>query len=323
MISIIVPVFNTEKYLTEAIQSVISQSYTDWELILIDDGSTDSSPDICERFSSEYENIKVLHKPNGGLSSARNKGLEIATGDFIFFLDSDDILPPRALQILIERRQLSKADIICGEMRPFSDTIPSLPDTSSFSETFTPHEAVETILYQKKMDNSAWGKLYVANLWKNTRFREGTYYEDIDIFYEVFFKANIIERIKDVVYLYRQHSASYIHTFNLRRKDMLSVTQRLVEYMEKNTPSMLPAARSRQLSANFNMYALISRYYSKLAPDTIEEANELKNNCWKKIKELRKESLFNPKVRLKNKAGILISYLGGKNLLAFLSKFFY
>ena len=99
-ISIIIPVYNVEKYLRECLDSILAQSYKDFEIILADDGSTDSSGNICDEYSMKYENIKVLHKNNNGLSSARNAGLDIAQGEYILFIDSDDVVSPVIWKLL-------------------------------------------------------------------------------------------------------------------------------------------------------------------------------------------------------------------------------
>ena len=110
--SIILPVYNVETYLERCIQSVLGQSFRDYELILVDDGSRDASPEICETYASKYEQIRVIHKPNGGLASARNAGLEIASGEYIWWVDSDDYIEPGALEILYESSRGTEPDIV-------------------------------------------------------------------------------------------------------------------------------------------------------------------------------------------------------------------
>lgn len=325
MISIITPVFNAESFLKEAIESVCSQSYTDWELILVDDGSTDSSGKLCDQAVEKNEKIKVVHKENGGLSSARNAGIDIATGEYITFLDADDLLNTDALQTFMNHQIDTEADIICGKTIKFKDKSSlNIPNVSySNAKIYSSKDAIKTTLYQKNIDNSASNKLYSSKLWKNLRFREDTYYEDLDIFYQVFLKANKIANISEVVYLYRQHDSSYIHTFNLARKDMLSVTSRMTDYFDCHFPELSPAAHSRQLSANFNMFLQLAANNKRIESGEKEEADRIANQTWKKIKELRKECLKDPDVRFKNKVGILAGYLGGKKFLEVLGRLFY
>lgn len=325
MISVIVPVYNAEDYLEEAILSVFSQTYKDWELILVDDGSTDSSPALCDKAVKQSSKVKVTHKPNGGLSSARNAGMEIATGEYFLFLDADDILPANTLQLLKAVAQGYEADIVCGDMMRFCGKTPTTHDihpsdkNSYYIKTFSPEEAISDILYQKTIENSVSAKLYKRYLWEETRFRENTWYEDLDVFYRVFEKASKIVWIDVPVYFYRQHPGSYLHNFNLRRSDVLKVTERLIIYIGEYHAKLLPAARSRQLSANFNILGLIA---ANGMTNTSESA-PIADECWLKIKELRGESLRNPNVRLKNKIGIIVSYLFGRKGVEVLSKFVY
>lgn len=112
MVSCIIPVYNTEKYLPRCIESVLAQTFVDWEMLLIDDGSTDASGSICDEYAAKDERIRVFHKENGGISSARNLGLNYAQGEWIFFVDSDDSLPKTSLESLLSRS--SDANIIAG-----------------------------------------------------------------------------------------------------------------------------------------------------------------------------------------------------------------
>lgn len=187
MVSVIIPVYNAEKYLEQAIDSVLSQTYTDWELILVDDGSTDSSGNICDEACSKDSRITVYHISNGGLSCARNLGLDNAAGDFIFFLDADDILPSIAIETFLLFSK--ECDIVSSPLKHFKDSKISpdkCVDSSLRNYTLSSIEALENILYQKNIDNSACGKLFSSNIWKGMCFRVGTGYEDLDIISSLF-----------------------------------------------------------------------------------------------------------------------------------------
>lgn len=324
MVSVIIPVYNAEKYLEQAIDSVLSQTYTDWELILVDDGSTDSSGNICDEACSKDSRITVYHISNGGLSCARNLGLDNAAGDFIFFLDADDILPSIAIETFLLFSK--ECDIVSSPLKHFKDSKIS-PDkcvaSSLRNYTLSSIEALENILYQKNIDNSACGKLYYSNIWKGMRFRVGTGYEDLDIISSLFLKANRVAILETPLYYYRQHPESYVHTFSLKRADVLDVTQRLTDYIADRCPQLLPAARSRQLSANFNILGLIAANRKFIIGEDRGKADKIADSCWNKIKELRGESLRNPSVRLKNKIGIILSYIGGRPFFQTVSKHFY
>lgn len=338
MVSVIVPVYNAEKYLYQAIDSVLSQTYSEWELILVDDGSTDSSGKLCEMYARKSSKVKVIHKTNGGLSSARNAGIKRARGNYILFLDADDILASPALELLLSCVSKKGCDIVCGKIKDFISSlklyssrdymIPSLAmehigKGHDITKTFLPEKALENILYQKNLNNSVCGKLFSSNLFENLRFREDTGYEDLDIISPLLLKANKVAVIDLPLYHYRQHPESYVHTFSLKRADVLDVTQRLSEFIKDNCPELLPAARSRQLSANFNVLGLIAANRNKIIEEEKDKAKETAYRCWNKIKELRVESLRNPSVRLKNKLGILASYIGGRPFVETLSKIIY
>lgn len=334
LISIITPVYNTEKYLRQCVDSVLAQTYSNWELILVDDGSTDASSHICDLATRSTSKIKTIHQKNGGQSSARNRGLTRARGEYVTFLDSDDLLHPRFLELMSRQAFITKAPVVACKIKEFSYDLKPYSffaiDMPSDKYTDNPksilyhsEEATALALYQKKINLSACGKLYKSSLWKEEIFREGTGYEDLDILPLILLKSHITASYPLSLYFYRQHEESYVHRFSMKRTDVLKVTERLVNHMASHHPKLLPAALDRQLSANFNILGLIEANKRHLSNSNMEEARNICNDCWKKIKELRWRSLANAKVRFKNKTGILASYLGGRKLISFLSKIIY
>lgn len=332
MISIILPVHNCEDYLQEAIDSVFSQTYQDWELILVDDGSTDASGKICEKAARKSSRVKIIHKKNGGISSARNAGLDSMRGNYVAFLDADDILHPLFLEIMSKGAEEYGCDIMCGGMRNFTgygskillnahlDVVSSR--RKHFFRLLSPVKALKNILYQKKIDCSVCGKLFSSTLWEGLRFREGTRYEDLDIIYQVVLKSTLVGRSFKPLYFYRQHASSFIHTFSLERGDVIDVTERMTHFMDINHPEFSKASRSRHLSANFNILTLLAA--NRPTIETMEEeerekATAMGHSCWATIKKLRGKMLLNPRVRIKNKIAILVSYIGGRKLLERLS----
>lgn len=124
LVSIVVPVYNTEKYLRRCVDSILAQSYKNIEIILVDDGSNDGSPAICDGYQSEYPNVKVIHKKNGGLSDTRNVGMRSASGEYIAFVDSDDCVDSRMIEVCVEATRKTAADIVGFQWQNFSDEIP-------------------------------------------------------------------------------------------------------------------------------------------------------------------------------------------------------
>ena len=181
MVSVIIPIYNVEKYLKKCIESVINQTFSDLEIILVNDGSTDNCKEICEDYKSKDNRIKFIHKSNGGLSSARNAGIQVATGDYYTFIDSDDYIMSDMIEQLVYMAQLTDADIsLCcktNQENGFEEGI------NKKIEIFTKEEALKCILTEKKILTSAWGKLYKRKLFNEVRYPDGKIYEDLGTTY--------------------------------------------------------------------------------------------------------------------------------------------
>ncbi len=222
MISVIIPVYNVEQYLYDCLISVIDQSYFDIEIILVDDGSTDNSGEICNIFASRDERIKVIHKENGGLSSARNAGLDIARGKFIIFVDSDDYLNRDMIEKLYGALELSKAEIACCDYTTlkFNDEI------SDNIEVLKQRDAISRLFDDDGFKCFAWNKIYKRSLFSNIRYPEGKLFEDITTTYQLFKKVNKIVYIKEKLYYYRQRENSITKTnFNKRNRDLIDAIE--------------------------------------------------------------------------------------------------
>lgn len=188
LISIIIPVYNVQDYLDECIKSIINQTYKHLEIILVDDGSPDKCPEICDIWEKKDGRIKVIHKSNGGLSSARNAGLEIAHGEYISFVDSDDFLPNNAIEILYSRIcQDNKIGIVSGQIYRYKDN-----SVSIFNKSWeiTEEECLSTQDFFLKTMNmtishTVWNKLYRKDLLSDIRFRNGRNNEDTLFMYDL------------------------------------------------------------------------------------------------------------------------------------------
>lgn len=299
VVSVIMPVYNVERYLRAAIDSVLAQTYPHWELILVDDGSTDSSPEICDEYAANPQ-ITVYHTANGGLSAARNYGLRHSTAPWVLFVDSDDMIHPQCLAALMEVQKHSQCDIVSATAQ--EDTEPHFRRIGvPTMRVHTWEKAVELTLYQRcGMLNSMCSKLFARRLFEQEQFTEGILYEDLDIFYRMYDKVERVATTRARLYFYRMRAGSIIHTWNEHRADVLTVMAKMEAYMAKRHPQLLKAARDRRLSANFNIFLLA----------TANGQKEIADRCWKVICALRGASLFNPKVRFKNHVGCLVSYLG-------------
>ena len=184
LISIIIPFYNREKALTKCIQSALDQEDVSTEIILIDDGSTDNSSQICDDFSSHYSNVKVIHQTNHGLSHARNVGLNNSSGDYIFFLDSDDCLITNTLSLLKNQLETVEADYVIGNFEQVNDsnesissnTIPKSIKNQLLNQEAFWHYAENSKLYFLFV--TVWGKLFKRKIWDSIRFPAVRYAED-------------------------------------------------------------------------------------------------------------------------------------------------
>lgn len=306
VISVIVPLYNVEMYISACLDSILSQSYRNIEVIVVNDGSTDFSLQIAETYSEKDDRVKVYSFENAGLAEARNRGLAVATGEYLTFVDSDDMLLPDALETMVKNIREENADLIEGEIIRGTIHSETVKVKKYKKISYTPEKAIEDVLYQKRLLPSAWGKLYKKELFDNLSFEKGILYEDLNLFYKIFERCHKIVWIDFPVYFYRITEGSILNTWRKERLDVLKVTENLENYISEKYPSLLFSAQDRRLSANFNMLALCS----------IHKEKESADRCWEHIKKNRISSLKNPKVRMKNKAGVLLSYLG-KPILKF------
>ena len=222
LISVIIPVYNVEEYLPRCVDSILAQTYQNMEIILVDDGSPDNCPAICDRYARKDSRIVALHKTNGGPSSARNMGLDHAHGKFISFVDSDDYVSPLFLERLYQRISSDKTDIAVCEFQEVGD--PALFSTSKGAIPFEGVIDAETFMRWELSGCYmfciiACNKLYRAELWEQLRYPLGKYSEDNFAFNEY---IQIIQRVsvmKEPLYYYLQRSNSLIHDYGVKNLD--------------------------------------------------------------------------------------------------------
>lgn len=261
-VSVIVPVYNAAPFLGECVGSLLRQTFSPLEIILVDDGSADGSGDICDSFASAHESIRVIHKPNGGMSDARNAGLDVALGRYIVFVDADDAAMPEMVSTLHGICEGEGVPLACCGSREVlevsaDDLARGVNGTATGVSLMPASEAVEDMLYQCGVNNSVWSKMFSRSLWKARRFRKGIGYEDLDVIYRVMLDAGRVAATDTCLYLYRQHRGSYIHRFQARRADVLDVTDRMLQWIAANAPELTEAARCRRMSAHINILGLM------------------------------------------------------------------
>ena len=229
LVSIIVPVYNVEEYLNKCISSIICQTYSKLEIVLVDDGSKDRSGELCDIWAEKDKRIKVIHKANGGLSSARNAGLEMINGKYVMFVDSDDVLSENIVQLLYNVIENTGSDVaICDVVHIFQgeEYVFEEDDATIILES---KDAIKEMWYQKSFLPSAWGKLYNARIFKDIRFTENRLFEDIDIMHEIFWQANKVAYTKTKLYGYVHREKSITNqVFSKRDADILIIADKIL-----------------------------------------------------------------------------------------------
>lgn len=203
LVSIIVPVYKVEKFIHRCIDSILRQTYSNIEIILVDDGSPDLCHQICDKYASIDPRVKVIHKKNGGLSDARNHALDIMKGEYVTFVDSDDYIADNMIELFMKSIFLHKCPLVaCGAN--IIDAKQNIYDTRSInkSQLFTGIEITKQIIKDKFPHNFAWGKLYKSTLFNDIRFPEDRYYEDIGTIYKLTAKCKNIYCLSDNLYFY-------------------------------------------------------------------------------------------------------------------------
>ena len=293
-VSIIVTAYNAETFVSGCLNNLMRMTYRDLEIILIDDGSTDSTGAIADSYSAP---VRIIHQHNRGVSAARNAGIRAAKGDFILFCDIDDEYHHEAVEKMMELVG-EEVDIVAGQLafKPFKAEPLKCKDLAVSGLQM----AVNT-LYQKPLyNNSVCGKLFRRSLFdKIEHFREGLRYEDLEISMRLFVQARKAVILDAPVYYYRQHGSSFMHKWSDQRLDALKVTESLLKEAAKYGPEMEKAALSRRFSAAFNMYLLARR----------NGRRDIASFCKSILRNGRRQALTDPNVRLKNKLGALLTWL--------------
>ena len=288
----------------------MKQSYTQLEILVVDDGSTDSSGAIADEWASRDPRIKVTHQANRGLSAARNTALDQAQGQFITCIDSDDFVHPLYVEKLYRALIDTHSDIAVGDFLLVSDngphSFPHLPEHSQY-KLYNQAQAITAIFYQKKITHSAWGRLYRKEIFDDIRYPVNKVYEDIAVIYPILLKVKRVVTISEKLYYYMQRPNSILGNFTIRHIDILDFLDDLEKRIEKENPQFLPSIRSRMLSAHFNILLKCAAEGNKFQPQM--------QQSWQCIKKLRCKCLFDHNIRFKNLTGIILSYLGQRVFL--------
>ena len=273
LISIIVPVYNVEQYLEKCVDSIINQKYKNLEIILVDDGATDSSGKLCDELAKIDNRIKVYHKENGGLSDARNYGVERATGDYIGFVDSDDYIDSEMYEELYEAIKKENVDVVeCNLKIIYPDRV-ELFTEQKYYNVYTKQEYLEEYLKIEKIFGSACVRLIKSDIAKKLKFPVGKLYEDTYYAYDLIEKVDRYVIMNNPYYNYLMRENSITNTkFNPRIFDLIEIVEKFRKTTYENYPGLKEAADCRKMYAYFSVLNSIlleenyrdNEYYSEI-----------------------------------------------------------
>lgn len=269
-VSIIVPIYNVEKYIHKCIDSILSQTFTDFELILVDDGSPDKCGEICEQYALKDNRIKVVHKENGGLSDARNAGIDVASGKYIYFIDSDDWISPNSIISLLNFAEDNQCEIVQGGFY-YAYENQMLYSNGKIKENSEPfcidrEEAMMELIKNNYIKNFAWGKLYLTSIVKEHKFLKGVYFEDSYWQHLIIHEITKYGIIPSPLYFYIQRASSISGDFSIRNLDLLKGYESRISFIEVYYPQFYNLVIDKFWEVASNFY----RMSKKINDNTIK-----------------------------------------------------
>lgn len=274
-ISVIVPVYKVKPYLRKCLDSIVNQTYQTLEIILVDDGSPDDCGKVCDEYAKSDKRIRVIHKENGGLSSARNAALNLATGDYFGFVDSDDWLELDMFEYLLSNMLSANAEIcICGRYEEYPNR--SIAKGYPKEEILDQEMALQTLLKNNLIQNFVWDKLWKRNLFEKIRFPEGRTYEDMAIVHRLFERANKILCLPEAKYHYLQRADSIVGDTSLKNKinHYIAAKQRYSE-MIGNWPQFRPLLEGQCVASAIGIWC-----------SWLDNPHTVRRQYWEEIKEI-------------------------------------
>lgn len=289
LVSVIVPVYNVEEYLGRCVDSVLAQTYQNLEVILVDDGAQDSSGSICDAYARKDPRVRVIHKANGGLSSARNAGIDIAKGDYLEFVDSDDWIEPDAVENLLQLALLHQVELVVGgrwdvKARTGEKKLGLCPQKQ---ELIAGEELAGRIFRWDNCDSSACDKLFHKRLFRETRFPLGVVCEDVPVMYRIALDAGRAALLDRPIYNYfhRSGSISMTRSISDRTFHFSRHTEKILDDIRQNWPGLEPEARYLRVRSLVNSVICVDL----ASPEEREKYTEI---CKQERRALRRQAWF-------------------------------
>lgn len=317
-LSIIVPIYKVEKQLEQCIKSILNQSFTNFELILVDDGSPDMCGHICDEYEKKDSRIKVIHKKNGGLSDARNAGLDIALGKYIGFVDSDDIIHPQMYEKLYNCINKSNLDIVQCKFKRFKSIEEiniNISDSELNFKEYNSQDAIIDLIDNNKINVNAWNKLYKRELFQNERYPKGKIHEDEFLTYKLIYNSSKIGYIDEELYYYYENNNGIMNGSNiLKRLDRIeALEERSSFFLNNGNKDLYNKSNTALFFALNKLYFIFKRnkqlrkeeqYINLLKDKIIKTASILSDNVYLSKQNIKIVNLIN-----KSKIFINIYYI--------------
>jgi len=260
LVSIIIPVYNAAGFLSRCVESILKQTYTSLEIILINDGSKDNSGDLCDQYTQIDDRIKVIHQINAGVSAARNAGLKIATGDYIGFVDSDDWIDPEMYTKMVDAALASsKKIIVCGHADYRINGAINEKSFENLAGSMETNKSLQVLLSDKYFEGYPWNKMFDKNIVQSVRFDERIHFcEDVLFCFQIFQQSEGIIYIPDVLYHHCLSASSAMVNFNQKRLTEQKAWDKIILYAEGISKRLTRLAKHRYTQAAINIFYMQS-----------------------------------------------------------------
>lgn len=311
VVSVIVACFNIESYVESCLISLAKQTYPYLEVILVDDGSTDGTTSLLQKYAQEHSGWYVITKPNGGQSSARNAGIDMSSGKWVVFVDGDDMLVPHAISRLLEVAIARDAELVCGNhfIRSGKRDIPVIVVEDGVLD-LTQKDAFASALYHGAIDVSPWGKLYSRRVFDTIRYPEGRIYEDTYVFGDVLAQVNKVTYVSEPLYHYVMREGSIVHAgWTGKQLQFIEAVDRFAAQAQSMYPDLAEAAGRRRVHARLS----VLRYMEKVTG----KDRLLRDELVAFVRNAGRAILQDPQAPRRDKVGIRLVRLSPKLFFLF------
>lgn len=311
LVSIIVPVYKVEQYLARCVDSLLAQTYTALEILLVDDGSPDGCPQLCDAYAAQDARVRVLHKQNGGLSDARNAATPQAKGEYILFVDSDDWVHPQTVAYLMRAACESGADIaVCDWYYARAEKPPAALSYAP-PQCMTGQEAVACMLYQQGFTTCAWGKLYPRAVAQQFLYPVGKNCEDLFTTYKMLYTVRAVAYVRLPLYAYFQRGDSIMNAcYTEKNLDQLDAVDEIAAFAARECPALSRPAAARKFSSYCQLWLRL--------PHPLRAAQGARLRAG--LSETARTVLRDKSARRKNRLAALLYVCGGTRVLSLLGR---